>query len=183
MRPGPTIAIRRAAQLEPEPAAWLERLPGAVAHRLRGGGKVPRRGEQQRHREVGRRIGQHVRCHADRDAARGDRGEVDVVAADGVVGDRPQARGGVEHGAVDALGEHRQQALGLGDAGEQLLARRRQVTGVHGDLMAGGAQALDRVAGDRAGDEDPGHAAGPYAQRRTGGGAGCCDPRRWWPRG
>ena len=58
-----------------------------------------------------------------------------------------------------------EQALGLGHAGEQLLARRRQVAGVHVDLVPGRAKAVERVAGDRARDEDPGHAAGPYAQR------------------
>ena len=78
--------------------------------------------------------------------------DVDVVHADGVVRDRPQARGGVDQLGVDAVGEQREQALGLAHAREQLVARRRQRLGPDLDLVLGG-EPIERAAGQRAGDE------------------------------
>ena len=91
IRPAPTIASRRAAQLEPEPALRLPRAPAPGARVVAGLGQVARGGEQQRHREVGGRVGQHVAGRADGDAARRARGEVDVVEADRVVARRRAA--------------------------------------------------------------------------------------------
>ncbi len=56
-------------------------------------GQPARRGQQQRERQVRGRVGEHIRRVADRDASPRGRGEVDVVVADRVVGDRSQAAG------------------------------------------------------------------------------------------
>ena len=54
--------------------------------------------------------------------------EIDVVEADGVVGDDAKLRpGGVQQLGVDAVGQHRQEPVAAGGAREQLVARRRQL--------------------------------------------------------
>jgi hypothetical protein len=85
----------------------------------------PRGREQEREGEVGRRLGQHVGRDADGDAATRSGVQVDVVAADRVVGDCPQVRRGVQQGLVDAVGQQAQQALGGGGALTQLRRVRR----------------------------------------------------------
>ena len=52
----------RAAQLEPEPAPRLPRAPAAVADGRLRLGQAAGRGEQQREREVGGRVGERRRA-------------------------------------------------------------------------------------------------------------------------
>ena len=67
-------------------------------------GDPPQQREHQRDRELGRRARQHVGRVRDDDAARGRRGEIDVVDADRVVRDDAQLRArGVEVRPVDAV--------------------------------------------------------------------------------
>ena len=113
--------------------------------------------EQQREREVGGRVGQHVGRVADRDPARGRRLDVDVVGPDRHVRDRPQLRGGVEQRRVDAVGEQREQPLG---ARRRARAARRATAAVspgHSSTSCAAAQAVERLERERARDEDAGH--------------------------
>ena len=80
--------------------------------------REPRRREDQQEREVGRRLVEHARRVADRDAARRRRGDVDVVVADRDVRDDAQSgRAGGEHRVVDRVGEQ---------ADERVDVRRRR---------------------------------------------------------
>ncbi len=120
-----------------------------------------RDGEQQRPGEVRRRLGQHAGRIRDWNAQRGRRGDIDVVEADGVVGDAAQPGRGFEQRAVDALREQREHHVGGGDAGRE---RRRRQRGLvvrltHIDRDAGVAQQAQPRLGDAAGHEDaPAHA-------------------------
>ena len=98
--------------------------------------RQPARGaEQQREGQVGGGVGEHVGGVADRDPARRAAVEVDVVVADRVVGDRPQLRRAVHQLGVDAVGQHRQQPLGLGGAPPQLVVAGRHPLGPDVDLV------------------------------------------------
>jgi hypothetical protein len=91
--------------------------------------------QHQRDRQLGSRLGQHVRGIRHDDAAAPARVEVDVVHADGVVRDDPQLRpGGVEQLLVDAVGQHQHQAVAAGDAAHKLLALQRPLRVVQVEL-------------------------------------------------
>ena len=97
--------------------------------------KAPRNRQDQRPGEVGAGIRQDVRCVGDRDAARAARCHVDVVIADGDVGDDLQTRpGGVEHRGVDRVGQQAHDGIDTGDALQQFIARNRGAAGVQIDL-------------------------------------------------
>jgi len=66
---------------------------------------APGGGHQQREGEIGGSVGEHAGRVADRDAAAGGSGEVDVVVADGHLADHAQARRGVDHVRVDRVGQ------------------------------------------------------------------------------
>ena len=71
-------------------------------------GHPPQQRQHQRQRHFCGRAGQHVRRVRDHDPTPAGRLEVDVVHADGVVGDDPQLRAGrLEKGVVDHDVEHR----------------------------------------------------------------------------
>jgi hypothetical protein len=84
--------------------------------------------------------------------------EVDVVRADREVGDGLDRRRGVEQLRVDALGDDRQQRVGLGGALEQDVARRRSVVVPEVDLVLR-PEPLERWKGERARDENLSHGA------------------------
>jgi hypothetical protein len=129
-------------------------LPVAVSdvvHRLRdpAGG-----GHEQREGQVRRRLGQDPRRVAGGHPTAGERGNVDVVEADGEVAHHLQLRpGGVQQLVVDTIGEERQQAVDAGHAPEQLVAWRRQLVLPQVDL-AGVADRVESLVWDHAGDED-----------------------------
>ena len=150
---------RRRVDVGPEPALRLPRAPAPGADVGGGLGEAARGGEEEREGQVGRRVGEHVGRDADGDPARGGGLEVDVVGPDGEVRDRAQARGAVQQLGVDAVGEQAQQRLGVTDAGLELRAGRRQRAGMDAHVVCA-RQALERVAGERAGDETGGHRAG-----------------------
>ncbi len=147
---------RRAVHVVAEPALRLPRAPLTAADGLVARHEVARRGEDQREREVGGGLGQHVGRDPDPDAAPHAELEVDVVGADGVVGDDAQPRRRVEQRRVDAVGEQRQQPLGLRRALAQHGRWRRQVTVPDVDGVQR-AEALQGGAWQGAGDEDAGH--------------------------
>ncbi len=107
----------------------LPRLPAAGAHEPLALGQASRDGEHQGDREVRGRVGEHVGRVADRDSPRRRRGDVDVVGADGVVRDHPQLRRRLDQLGIDDVGQRGQQALGIGDPAQKLLARRGELCG------------------------------------------------------
>jgi hypothetical protein len=137
----------------------VPRLPLAGADLALALVDATRDAEQQREGDVGGGVGQHARRVADRDPAPRGLLEVDVVGPHGQVGHGLDRRGGVEELGVDALGDDRQQGVGLRGALEQRVAWRRGVVVPHVDLVLG-LQALERGERERARDEDPCH--GPH---------------------
>ena len=77
---------RRAVDVGAEPALRLPGAPAALAHGGLGSGEAARGGEQEGEGEVGGGVGQDVGRDADGDGALVGGLEVDVVEADGVVG-------------------------------------------------------------------------------------------------
>ena len=57
--------------------------------------------------------------------------DVDVVVADGNVGDDLQSGRRVDQLAVDAIGEHADERVPVGDAPQQLVTRNGPVAGVN----------------------------------------------------
>ena len=155
MRPGADDQQLGAGELEPQPAIGG---PASASRRCglrRRLGQAAGDGEQQRHREVGGGVGQDVGRDADRDPAGGGGGEVDVVAADGVVGDR--ARCGAASSSSSSTGRR------ASTAGRR--RRRRAPAAPFRRGLARGArrrrralgETVERSAGEGAGDGDPGH--------------------------
>ena len=106
-------AVQVAAEHEPRlPGAPLARADDRLAL-----GEPPRDAQHQREREVRGRLGEHAGRVADRNPAGGGRLHVDVVHADRVVRDRPQARRGLDQLGVHRIGEQREQALQLAARG------------------------------------------------------------------
>lgn len=92
---------------------------------------------------LGDRAGQDVRRVRDDDAAARAGVEVDVVVADGEVGDDLQLRpGAVEERVVDPVAEVREEAVGAGRVLAEL------------DLQPGRLEDLDRRRRRRVGDDD-----------------------------
>ena len=139
----------RAVEVAAQHQARLPGAPLAAAHERLALGEPPRDAEHQREREVGGRLGEHVRGVADRDAARRGRLHVHVVHADRVVRDRAQARRGVDQLGVDRVGEQRQQPLEL--AARARAARRAAAAGARARpprrARPRGARAPRRAAG------------------------------------
>ena len=160
-------AERPAGEVLAEPAERLPRLPPPL---LRIGGALhdpPRRGEHERHGDVGGGVGEHAGRVADADAARGAGGHVDVVEPDREVADHLQLRRGVEQRAVDAVGEQRHQAVAVLHPVAQDLVAGRQLIGPQVDV-AGGADRVQPLVGDAAGDEDLRACHGSIALRAKG---------------
>ncbi len=134
-------------------AEVARRLPGEPIAGIDGGDRLrdlARGGEQQRERQVGGRVGEHVRRVADSDPPRGGGVDVDVVVADRVVGDRDELRARVDEGGVDPVGEQAQDPGGLLGVLAQLRRRWRQTLRPHLDVVLG-AQAVEsraRAAGE-----------------------------------
>ena len=118
--------------LEPLAEHELEReLPGLLpAHETVALGHAPKEREHERQRELSRGPRQHIGRIRDDDASSPRRVQIDVVHADGVVGDDLQLRAGsLEVRVVDGDGEHRHDAVGV--------AHRRH------ELEGGGERLLD----------------------------------------
>ena len=81
-------AERRAPDIAAEQQAGRPHPPAARPHEAIALRHAPGRREHQRERQVRRRLGQHARRVADRDAGARRRGEVDVIDPDGQVADR-----------------------------------------------------------------------------------------------
>ena len=105
------------------------------------------------HARLGGGVRQDVGRAADGDAARGAGLEVDVVDADGVVGDDLQLRARVQQRGVDALGEQAQQGVGV--AGPSRVAPGEAAAPpCQTSTSWVGGEAVEGLADDPAGDED-----------------------------
>jgi len=100
---------------------------------------------------------------ADRQAAGGAGRNVDVVVADGHLADHAQARGGVQQGGIDPVGEQAEQAISAGRPLAQDVVGRRQLVLPQID-RAGVAEQGQPLLRDGAGDEDSraGHGVSPW---------------------
>ncbi len=95
--PGTDDPDGRAVQIPAHEDIRLPRRPLTGPYELLALGQPPACGEHQRDRHIRGGVGEDVRRVADRDPAGGGRGDVDVVDAHRVVGDRPQVRRGGDH--------------------------------------------------------------------------------------
>ena len=85
--------------------------------------------------QVGRTVGEDAGRVGDEDAPLGRGGHVDVVIADGHVGEDAAALGGVEHVGVDRVGEQAEHGVGPGDDPSEFLGGERPVLAVGDDLL------------------------------------------------
>ena len=160
-RPSDAAAAHDAQELAGQAAAQHEieapSLPRARAHKPLAFAEPSRDGQDEGPGEIRRRIRQHIRrVRAVNPLRRGVR-HIEVVVADGDVGDDLQrGPGRVDGRAVDAAAqEHDDTGLAL-EPLVQLLDGQRQLTRVQVDVMVRG-QAGNRGARKAAGDEDGGH--------------------------
>ena len=133
--PHPDDPERGALDSLAQVATRLPRKPVSLRHRRERLGQLARRRQQQRERQVGGRLGQHVRRVPDRDTSRGGGVDVDVVVAHRVVRDRAQMRAVLDQRGVHPVGQQRQQPLDAGRTGGQLLVGRGQPLRPDLDLM------------------------------------------------
>ena len=73
---------------------------------------------------VGGRFGEHIRRVANQDAALGGRGHVDVIVADGDIGDHFQIGRSVQYGRIHPIRQQTNQTLGRANG-------RLQFSGTH----------------------------------------------------
>ena len=150
--------------------------PGA--HPALGGAQAASRHQDQGHRDVGRRVGEHPGGVGHDHAALGAGGDVDVVVPHDHVGDDPQTRpGGIQQLRVDPVDHHGDQRVDAGHRREQLVSGHGGRDVAVGDLVPGGGQAGRPVAGEVGGDEDACHGHMIFRTRGSG---------RWriaWPSG
>ena len=122
--------------------------------------------QHERHRDVGGGLGEHTRGVRADHATRRARRDVDVVVADGDVGDDLQLRaGGVEEGVVDLRRQQRQYRVGTRDHLVHLLDAR-YVERVPRDHVAGLVQQFEAGVGNAAGDGDARHQTASIQLRR-----------------
>ncbi len=149
---------RRAGQVEPEQQVGREAGPAPRPDQPVALGDPPRRREGEGDAEVRRRVVEDAGGVRDGHPALRGGLEVDVVGAHGVVGDPAHGRAGVEEGRVDAVGGEAEHALAAGGERPQLLGRAGPGVVAHGDLVAGGAEALDGArVGQAGGHGEAGH--------------------------
>ena len=145
---------RRPAELDPEVAGGVEPRPFAGPQAPLGGRQATCRGQGQRQRQLGGGIGEDIRGVGGDDLPIATGLEVDVVVADGEVGDQPQARArGIEQLRADGdgrVGDDR------GDPGGELadLLRGRPEAALANLATLG--DPLGPRGRDQAGDQDCG---------------------------
>jgi hypothetical protein len=118
------------------------------------------RGQDEQEREVGGGLVEDAGGVAHGDAELGRGGDVDVVIADRDVRDDAQAstRGsGLQHRAVDAVGEQAHDPVDIGGRRDQLIVRVGTVGVPLDELVTGADQRLQPAVGNPAGDENSSH--------------------------
>ena len=126
--------------------------PLALAHQPLALAHAARRCEDQRHRHVGRVLGQHARRVGHGDAALAGGIEVDMVDAGAEGSDQLQLRSGLgQDAAVDPVGDRRHQNIGRLDRLDELGSRERLVVSVQArleQLHQPGLDGVRQLAGD-----------------------------------
>ena len=136
----------------PMSAVGLQPSQSPLLHHDRPLGQAARHREDQRHRHVGGVLGEDARRVRHHDAALERGRHVDMVEARAVVRDQPQARAGLgEEPRVDAVGDRRDEHVGLGHRAGERLGRQRLVVGVERDVEELLHPGLDRCG------QAPGH--------------------------
>ena len=105
MRPKPMIPRVLPCTSPPSRTHVLPLLEPALAHVLVALDHAPGRGHEERPREVCRGLGEDVRGIGDDDAPPGGRLHVDIVEADGDVGDHAQVRAAGQDLLIDRVGD------------------------------------------------------------------------------
>ena len=105
-------------------------FPRAAADNALAFSKPARDGENQRPGEVGNRLGQHVGRVGDDDTARRRVSDVDVVEADRNIGDDLQLRRGVDHRAIDCVGQQRHERILVSDPRAELVRCNGRVAAI-----------------------------------------------------
>ena len=144
-------AVNVASEVLVDPPA----VPRARTHVGLGGRREPRRGEDEKEREIRGRLVEDAGGVAHRNAGGGCRADVDVVVADRHVGDDLQswcARS--DHVGVDPVGEQAHDRVDLGDGVAQLGRCERCVVRSGDDLVARRDEWVDSTVGEATGDED-----------------------------
>ena len=100
-----------AAQLGAEHEIERPARPPAAADQAVSFGDAPRKREQQRPGQLRRGLREHVWRVRDRHTARLHGRDIDVVVADGHVGDDLQLRRRVDDGSINAVGEETDKAF------------------------------------------------------------------------
>ncbi len=109
------------------------------------------RHEQERHREIGRRVGEHVRRVRDGDPAGLGGLDVDVVEADAEIGHqlRPAGLGG-EHLVGDLVGDGGEEGIRASEGFPQAVHRQRSVLRIEARVELAGERLMHRL-GEAAG--------------------------------
>ena len=143
--------------------------PLAAAHQALTFAEPARNPQDQRPRQIGCRSRQHIGCVGDDDTALACRRDVDVVVANGNVGDDLQRGSDLEHLAVDRIGQHGHHGLLASNARQQLAAGHRaaplELLDVAGRLQSG-----DHGRGNLTGQKDRGSHSQVKGNRSKGKG-------------
>ena len=124
-----------ATQLHPEHVIERPAAPGAGTNDAFAFAEPPGHGENQAPREIRARIGQHIRRIGDGDVAGTAGRDVDVVVANGDVGDDFQLwAGSIEHRGVDRVGEEADNRVHTLDTLQQFIARDGRAPDVQIDV-------------------------------------------------
>ena len=115
--------------------------------------KPSRHRQNQRPRELGGRLGQHIRCVGHDDVSRVSGGDVDVVVTDGDVGDDLQIRRRRQHVCIHWIGQDADQPLLALQPVDELRGRQRRPAVIQLDVAASFELRQDR-RGNPAGQED-----------------------------
>jgi hypothetical protein len=148
----PDDSKRRPAQLDSEAAGGVEPCPFARPQAPLGCRQAACRGQGQRQRQLGGGVGEDVRGVGGDDLPIPAGLEVDVVVADGEVGDQPQAgAGGIEQLRADGDGRVGDDRVDPGGELADLLPARPQAALTN---LAALGDPLGPGGGDPAGDQD-----------------------------
>ena len=109
-------------------------LPVAASQQALAFRQPPRDGQNQRPREVGDRLGQHIGRMSDEHATRLRILDIDVVVPDGDVRHDLQIRCGIDHAAVDRVGQQGDDRVLVGDTRAKLRGRHPFVARMHVDI-------------------------------------------------
>ena len=144
-----TLALQRGAE-------EVKRLPDAAAgasHFVMALDQPARGGQNQRHRQIRRRLGQHTRCVRDRYTELARRLDVDIVVADRTVGDHPKVRIRSQHSARQRIAEQRDRGIRFGQQRDDIVLASFDLRRMLDDIELAG-QNPPRDRGVRSSEDD-----------------------------